>query len=346
MIDTSKGLLGEVNLNALMPLMENISSHSVWNSAIAGYAAGSCGVVFGHPLDSMKVWIQSNTMGQNKHLHASLSLGRAAGNASATSLKAPGLLASSKNRISTRGIFSSPFLFNTARRTTSTIKAVYSGIGVPLVTVGAVQSINFATYDAVKHTGANFLGNDSLAACGIAGFVSGSVVAFITSPFLIVKCRQQITGISFRQACQDSLVGADGRISVRRCFVGFGPHYVGESFGRACYYTVYEWCKKSILAWKKEEGIQVNLTLGDRMKSGAIAGMLCWALIFPVDTLRSRIYSQSGPERLSTIEMARTIGREGAFYRGFWVTILRAGPVAAAVLPVYDLTLEKLSSRC
>jgi hypothetical protein len=35
---------------------------------------------------------------------------------------------------------------------------------------------------------------------------------------------------------------------------------------------------------------------------------------------------------------------ERAFYRGFSISILRAGPVAASVLPVYDLTLEWLSS--
>ncbi len=42
--------------------------------------------------------------------------------------------------------------------------------------------------------------------------------------------------------------------------------------------------------------------------------------------------------------MAQAVYRERALYRGFSVTVLRAGPVAAMVLPVYDLALEYLSS--
>jgi hypothetical protein len=56
------------------------------------------------------------------------------------------------------------------------------------------------------------------------------------------------------------------------------------------------------------------------------------------------MYNQEGNHRLSTTEMIRVMHGEKAFYRGFWLTVLRAGPVAAAVLPVYDLVLEKLSS--
>ena len=106
------------------------------------------------------------------------------------------------------------------------------------------------------------------------------------------------------------------------------------------YYAVYEASKRFITNKKEQQGQQ--LALQDRMVSAAFAGIVCWAVIFPFDSLRSRMYNQEG--RLSTIEMARVMHGEKAFYRGFWLTVLRAGPVAAAVLPAYDLVLEKLSS--
>ena len=82
----------------------------------------------------------------------------------------------------------------------------------------------------------------------------------------------------------------------------------------------------------------------ERMIAAGISGILCWSVIFPSDSLRSRMYNQEGPRRLSTTEMMKVMYGEKAFYRGFWLTILRAGPVAAIVLPVYDLVLEKLNS--
>ena len=49
-----------------------------------------------------------------------------------------------------------------------------------------------------------------------------------------------------------------------------------------------------------------------------------------------------------TMAMGRQMLQEGGircFYRGFGVTIIRSGPVAAAVLPIYDVTLEWLNQQ-
>ena len=75
------------------------SSQSIYalkSSVLAGYAAGCCGLIIGHPLDTMKVHLQTNS--------------------------------------------SSPLI----------LKNVYNGIIPPLLTIGAVQSLNFAIYDNVR----------------------------------------------------------------------------------------------------------------------------------------------------------------------------------------------------
>ena len=38
------------------------------HALIAGYIAGFSGTIVGYPLDSLKVWVQTNTLGNNKHL--------------------------------------------------------------------------------------------------------------------------------------------------------------------------------------------------------------------------------------------------------------------------------------
>ena len=386
-------------------LLEGVNSTTILNSAIAGYAAGSFGVIFGYPLDSIKVWIQTNSTGKNKHLvgcsttssststscsnnvgttrtgttsvltrpistsigtTASMSTLTATTNTTATNNNkktVPILIKNNNNNI-----INNNYSF---RNVTKTLRALYSGASGPLMTVGIVQAINFTIYDTVRRvlhrldkpnstsSSDDYLKNDSLTNCAVAGLIAGSGVAIISSPLMMVKNRQQVTGSGLRDAIRSALMcsssggggsSGGGRLSAKRCFRGFFPHYIAEAPGRAIYYFVYEGCKRQIAKSRCNnnnggcDNTTTTITLKDRMVSAALSGILCWAFIFPMDTLRSRLYNQDGPKILSTTEMAKQIYKEGVFYRGFWLTVMRAGPVAAAVLPVYDICLEKLSS--
>ena len=328
-----------------------LNATSALNSAAAGYVAGFTGVIFGHPLDSAKVWLQTNTTGKNKHWACASVVAPTTttnsphmGNSLQRPTPSAPLGTASMSTLSREYVPTSKIL-----RSANSVRALYSGVTGPLISVGIVQSINFATYDAMRRilhrmdhpnsSDRDYLKNDSLANVSIAGFVAGTSLAFITSPLIRIKTKQQITGNGFRQAVRETLF-QNGRLSLSGCFVGIYPHLISETVGRALYYAVYEASKRFITNKKEQQGQQ--LALQDRMVSAAFAGIVCWAVIFPFDSLRSRMYNQEG--RLSTIEMARVMHGEKAFYRGFWLTVLRAGPVAAAVLPAYDLVLEKLSS--
>ena len=89
------------------------------------------------------------------------------------------------------------------------------------------------------------------------------------------------------------------------------------------------------------------------MMSAATAGIVCWTSIYPFDVVRNRIYSHHVmfPAELDTpgvTQMARMIYKEkgiGGFFKGIGPTVLRAGPVAATVLPIYDSVLEYLISE-
>jgi len=56
--------------------------------------------------------------------------------------------------------------------------------------------------------------------------------------------------------------------------------------------------------------------------------------------------SESGRRVVAgALECARRLHAEGGvrrFYRGFWPTMLRAGPVAGAIMPTFELTLAWL----
>jgi solute carrier family 25 carnitine/acylcarnitine transporter 20/29 len=244
-----------------------------------------------------------------------------------------------------------------------------------------VQSINFAVYDSCRRTlynldhpqqqhdapgSSNYLHNDSLYNVAASSMVAGTVLACFTSPMLIVKTQQQVHGHSFRRAAQE-MIRPDkaAPLQFRNMFVGFGVHSFSEIIGRAVYFVTYEHLKRTLFQYRQQQqddldpgldlptaaaavnaNVHVNLT--DRMASAALAGILCWAAIFPIDAIRCRLYAErpTTNTRFTAVQMARHMHQQAgwrAFYRGFGVTVLRAGPVAAAVLPVYDLTLETLS---
>jgi len=343
----------------------SVSTTSALNSATAGYVAGVTGVVFGHPLDSVKVWLQTNTAGKNKHMSATECVPSSPSAPSAARATSTGRHVSTFSRIGQQTMRSCASATmstlastveprsstQTIRSVAKTARALYSGVSGPLLTVGIVQSINFTTYDAMRrvlHARDNptalerdYLNNDSLTNVAISGFISGTGLAVITSPLIMIKTKQQITGNGFRQVVRESLF-RNGKINLSGCFTGFYPHLVSETMGRALYYVVYEAAKRQVAAQRERRGLAPTVSLQERMLSAGFAGISCWALIYPFDVLRSRLYYQEG--RSTTMEMIRTLRAEKAFYRGFGLTVLRAGPVAAAVLPVYDLVLEKLSS--
>lgn len=334
---------------------ESCSTASVVNSVLAGYAAGVSGTVIGHPMDSLKVWLQTN--------RNPTTASRIPPTTANSLIQGPTATAAARSMSTLASTTSS---LAPLSRYAGTVRALYSGISGPLVTVGLVQSINFAVYDscrrmlyALDHPTASsttvqtrdYLNHDSLSNVALSSMAAGSVLACFTSPMLIVKTQQQVQGYSFRQAVKGMLRPAGSTsLQWKNAFVGFGLHSFSEIAGRAVYFVTYEHLKRQLLAYRQAntDASLKTVSLQDRMLSAAASGIMCWAAIFPIDAIRCRLYAQTpGLGSQSTAEMARTMYQAGGwrtFYRGFGVTVLRAGPVAAAVLPIYDLTLETLSS--
>lgn len=205
----------------------------------------------------------------------------------------------------------------------------------------------------------HYLHHDSLANVVFASALAGSATTVLTSPLMVVKTKQQIMTWGFRKAVAETMKTESSRRlqSLRNFYVGFAPHFVAVTFGRSLYMTVYEVLKRSCIEYRMTSAVEVKdsepleVTVQERMFSAAFAGMACWAAIFPLDAVQNKMYQQSlHGGRKSSMEMAREMyyasgGSIRPFFRGFGLTVLRAGPVAAVVLPVYDISLEWLASR-
>lgn len=277
-------------------------------------------------------------------------------------------------------------------------RALYRGVAGPLVTVGLVQGLNFAIYDATrrglqaaaeeqanKKNASSFSVNDDcllqqqqqqhdkqrhisssnnpLWHVAVASVTAGTVVAFVTSPLVMMKTKQQVQQISLADAARQTIQQHRGLWMPR----GFGPHFVSETAGRGIYFVAYEVCKRAWMMTMQQQqqpfpnqhgtikttraDNTTGISMAGRMASAGVAGMVSWTLIFPLDVLRNRLFASSSScvqqQQESAWRLAQRIyhGQGGglrAFFRGYGISLVRAGPVAALVLPIYDYTLERL----
>jgi hypothetical protein len=81
---------------------------------------------------------------------------------------------------------------------------------------------------------------------------------------------------------------------------------------------------------------------------GGIAGFGLLCPVFPADSVKTLMQTNSDKARAGFIRTAQGMFREGgvrAFYNGFPITMARAFPANAVVFSVYDLVCDALMKR-
>lgn len=351
------------------------SAKSIGNGLVAGYTAGICGIVVGHPLDSLKVLLQTGAFNTAKAGGGGSGHGGKVNSSNLLISRASSTVASAATISSHPSKVPSPNVFPFGKRSLTTL---YAGVTGPILTIGVIQSLNFAIYDSVRRVlyqrqlrskhGDNvghglpddYLHYDNLQNVALASFISGAATSIFTSPVTLVKTKQQLMQWSFRKTIQETWSRGNARLGLQNFYAGYGIHLCCDAFGRSLYMLTYEYLKRKLSEGQHTTnniGVDINrassanLSIPQRMMCAASAGMTCWAFIYPADVIRSRLYSQSInsqslPSTMDGIRLAKQMVKEDgvrSLYRGISITVARAGPVAAAILPVYDYVLDKLS---
>lgn len=282
------------------------SLKTIRNGLIAGYSAGMCGIIVGHPLDSIKVLLQTQngtpsdprmkqSMGSSGTADTAITRASKSSNTSgalpSSSTKANVSTTAAPSRLSTNEIIG-----------TRSLRALYSGMAGPLMASGAIRSLNFAVYDYARralyqqdctqtdsHRNVaydDYLHHDSLSNVAIASFGSGASTALLTSPMALVKTKQQIMVWGFKKTVLDTFRSNNSAPTslfrgVANFYTGFGVHFTCDAIGTAVYFTTYECFKREIARRKQSDDCTVvtthKLSLPDRMICAASAGMICWA---------------------------------------------------------------------
>ncbi|KAK3597335.1 hypothetical protein CHS0354_034577 [Potamilus streckersoni] len=276
---------------------------------VVGAVSGCAGVIFGHPLDTVKVQLQVQ-QAENKY---------------------KGLWDCIKT-VHKQGL----------------AKGFFRGLSSPLMSYGIVNSIFFGVYGNVLKLLVGVHVRDekpNLLNIGVAGAVGGAVQLLVACPAEVMKVMLQSqiphkTGHKKGQVHKFYKGPIEAFSDIVHCkgltalYHGLPAQALRDIPASAAYFLIFEYTTYEA----KHRWSFLNTQLITFM-AGGMAGVLSWTLIMPFDVVKSRVQADSKGEKFQGfLDCAiKSYKAEGfsAFFRGFSVTALRAFLVNASTLLVY-----------
>lgn len=303
-------------------------------STISGLCAGALGVVVGYPFDTLKTRLQASASGHVKPV---------------------------------------PY-------TLQGLKSVYRGVFMPLASTGIMQSFNFAIYGAVKFHLEEIVQEGTMSylqSVFLAGAVSGAVTSVLATPIQVVKVQYQTDNSMTLRKLKDKVCGGS-KLPVVALYRGYWVTAVGDIIGRGLYLYTYEALKLYLATSSSStsanartaimEGGEVSMR--HKMLAAGFAGSFTWFALFPIDVIKTRVQAQiCGPSGFHHLRRILLLGSSSGstsnnsdssskwsvrynmigkmqvvrqLYRGCFYAVVRAAPVAASILPMYDFLNEAL----
>ncbi|KAK7197374.1 mitochondrial carrier protein [Novymonas esmeraldas] len=303
------------------PLLHYVQSSLI--TLLPGAMQGATTVVLGHPLDTAKVRMQ------------------AAGPHTARS---------------TVGTMWS-------MTTTEGVRSLYRGVVPPLVMEGAKRSLQFALWDWLRsfaadtHSGgaedagvwsaADHLVHRGMAGIGSSTFASGAVAGgvgtLIGCPMHVIKIQTQYqTAIDTRNAwtCARGIYTREGVLGFYRGFpynvakdVCFAGMYLGLYAALRDHHFFFLGPSTTGDDDDDATARRVSRTTSTgAFLSGAVASMATWALLFPLDTIKTLVQARQAHA------IPVLLRQPALLYRGLAASLLKAGPVSGASMAVYEQT--------
>ncbi|KAL3852394.1 hypothetical protein ACJMK2_016045 [Sinanodonta woodiana] len=284
------------------------------NDFVAGGVGGVCLVVSGHPLDTIKVRLQ--TMPKPPPGQAPLYKGTV------------------------------DCLMRTVRK--EGFLALYKGMAAPVIGVTPMFAVCFFGFGIGKKLQQKHPTDDlTYPQFFLAGMLSGVFTTAIMAPGERIKCLLQVQADSKHKKyagpadCVKQLYREGG---IRSIYKGTAATLLRDVPASGMYFMTYEWLQHVLTP---KGGNRETLSVGRTLFAGGMAGIFNWAVAIPADVLKSRL--QTAPEGTypnGIRDVFRHLMKEeGIFslYKGFTPVMLRAFPANAACFMGYELTLKFLN---
>ena len=196
----------------------------------------------------------------------------------------------------------------------------------------------------------------------ICGSFAGLVQCVVICPMEHVKCRLQVQhGKGAADNVYSGPLQATSSIvknyGISGLFRGWWCTVTREVPAFGLYFTTYDYIKDNVNNFfaqraggvDEDAAVPVQLQHSHAWLASALAGgssgCLTWAVVYPVDVIKTRIQTSSFDTPVSFLGAGRQlVAQHGAsvLFRGLGVTLIRAFPVNGTVFPVYEWTLNQI----
>ncbi|KAM8914680.1 mitochondrial carnitine/acylcarnitine carrier protein isoform 1-T1 [Spinachia spinachia] len=227
------------------------------------------------------------------------------------------------------------------------MKGFYKGMAAPIIGVTPMFAVCFFGFGMGKKlqqkTPDDILTYPQLFA---AGMLSGVFTTAIMAPGERIKCLLQIqasTGEVKYAGPMDCVKQLYREFGIRGIYKGTALTLMRDVPASGMYFTSYEWLKNVLTPAGKSHN---ELSIPSVLFAGGMAGIFNWAVAIPADVLKSRF--QTAPEGKypnGFRDVLRELIREegiGSLYKGFNAVMLRAFPANAACFLGFEFAMKFL----
>ena len=226
----------------------------------------------------------------------------------------------------------------------SKLGSVWNGLPAPLAGAAALNACIFLTYgnttrlwDKYDTTNGKEDYSNSLLKEAICGGITGFVSSFIMCPTEHIKTKLQLNATLYRNSfhAAQQIFATHGFAGLNRGFVSTA---IRQSPGFCVYFGTYERLKDSL---QTHNYIKCSPLVASIL-AGGCAGSFSWAIVYPIDLIKSRIQAlplDCSKNERSIMHIGKAILKESgwkALYRGFGITVIRAFPVNAVILTTHS----------
>ncbi|XP_014259579.1 mitochondrial carnitine/acylcarnitine carrier protein [Cimex lectularius] len=280
---------------------------------LSGGFGGICTVVAGHPLDTIKVRLQT----MPKPLAGESPMYR-------------GTFDCAKKTVQKEGF-----------------SGLYKGMAAPLVGVAPIFAISFFGFGVGKRLVSSKETPDlTPVQLFTAGAFSGIFTTAIMAPGERIKCLLQIQHGQEKPKYtgpKDVVKQLYKEGGIRSIYKGTVATLLRDVPASGMYFMTYEWFQKVL---KPLGGESTEMNLLKTIFAGGMAGIANWSVGMPADVIKSRL--QTAPEGTYTgvAHVFRTLLKEdgiGALYKGVTPVMLRAFPANAACFLGFEACMNFLN---
>ncbi|KAF2745764.1 mitochondrial carrier [Sporormia fimetaria CBS 119925] len=258
---------------------------------------------------------------------------------------------------------------------TEGIHGFWRGVWSPLASITLVRTVSFSIYQKSKYTLDGLIyqatGNSPLAIAntqgalpclstitcfGLSGAAAGATITAIACPFELTKLSAQISVLmadrkdgggqsdAVRKSYQNlgtfrtaqNLVKLRGWLGL---YSGFHLHLLRDTIGTGIYFVTYE-SAKQLLSNTRGNAPSSPLSV---VIAGGLCGLVSWACIFPIDTVKSIYQRNCLISGRGTAERPKIQFNNSRMYRGLGVSMSRSCVINAIFFSAFEFSKKRIN---